>query len=469
MPVEVDQLDSLRHWICRTDEHAEARLAVLSQALHLLDHPDQLHSMAGRETAEKLDRWRYQCLGRRSGQVTDEDRHFLALLDSFAGRLTQRPTALARGAREAVLGDAVSLQRIEPPANHQELIRTAQEITAERFGASDSALARQHDGATEHAESNARQPWAGRRMVLYAPLYLSNYCTNYCTYCGFRYSEPTPRAHLSSSEAWQQARVLWERGFRHLLLVAGDFPRLTSPDYLADIIRPMRNEGLSIGVEIAAQSVTGYQTLVDAGASSVTLYQETYDEKLYPQYHPRGSKAAFEWRLEAPDRAAEAGMGRMGLGILLGLSDPWRDLAALIRHGKYLQARFPAIRLSFSLPRIHEAPAGFIIRHPVDDQTMIQMYCLLRTSFPDAHLVLSTRETPMLRDQLARICITQMSAGSSTAPGGYTENSDVPCGGEQFPVCDSRPVDEVLSWLHQNGFEVVWDLEAALDPQHPSP
>ena len=299
-------------------------------------------------------------------------------------------------------------------------------------------------------------------MVLYAPLYLSNYCTNHCSYCGFRYTEQTTCSHLTREQAWQQARILIERGFQHLLLVAGDFPRLISPDYLTDIIRPLRNEGLSVGVEIAAQSVSGYRALVKAGAGSVTLYQETYNEQLYPLYHPRGSKAAFDWRLEALDRAAEAGMGRLGLGVLLGLNEPWEELTALVRHGHYLRSRFSDVRLSFSLPRIHEAPAGFTIRNPISDQTLISLYCVLRQEFPDAHLVLSTREPAALRNQLAQICITQMSAGSSTAPGGYGADDAEQRAGEQFPVCDTRSPDEMIAWLTENGFEILWDPEEAV-------
>ena len=446
MLVEEDQLDALRKWACETDEHADRRLEVLSRALLWLEQPPEARQMAGRELAEQLDRWRYQCLSRRAGQLTAEDREHLRFLDALASQLVQRPSTSARHVREAVVDGVATAPQLEPPADTAKLVQRATQLTRQRFSACVS-----------------RQPAAARRMVLYAPLYLSNFCTNYCTYCGFRYPEDTPRVHLSADEAWQQARILMERGFRHLLLVAGDFPRLTSPDYLVDIIRPLRNEGLTIGVEIAAQSVSGYSDLVEAGASSVTLYQETYHEQLYPQFHPRGTKSAFDWRLEALDRAAEAGMGRLGLGVLLGLHDPWQEIGALIRHGNYLQQRFPCVRLSFSLPRIHEAPDGFQIRHVVSDQTLKSLYCVLRLAFPEAHLVLSTREPAELRSELARICITQMSAGSSTAPGGYGDVTGEHRGGEQFPVCDVRTVEQVIAWLEHNNFEVEWDLEAALD------
>ena len=462
MLVQEDQLDALRRWVYEKDEHADSRLVVLSQALQWLDRPAVERSVAGREIAEKLDRWRYQFLSRHAGRITAQDQEFLEFLDTLAGPLIQRPTKVARGVRQAVMDVDAAQRPLAPPDNRDDLIRRATLLTAQRFSSPSSTWPQaelDHDLTQAGRSGSSRL----RCMVLYAPLYLSNYCTNYCDYCGFRFTQETPRVHLSGKEAWQQAKILMERGFRHLLLVAGDFPRLTSTEYLADIIHPLRDEGLSVGVEIAAQTVSGYSDLVEAGASSVTLYQETYDERLYAQYHSRGSKSAFDWRLEALDRAAEAGMGRLGLGFLLGLNDPWQELAALIRHGKYLQKRFPNVRLSFSLPRIHDAPKDFRIRFPVSDSTLLALYCLLRLSFPEAHLVLSTREPADLRNELARVCITQMSAGSSTAPGGYGDSDTKHRGGEQFPVCDLRTVQQVVAWLKENDFDVLWDLEAALN------
>jgi 2-iminoacetate synthase len=201
-----------------------------------------------------------------------------------------------------------------------------------------------------------------------------------------------------------------------------------------------------------------YARMARAGASGVTLYQETYQEELYRRVHPRGPKVWFDWRLEAPERAAEAGMKRLGLGILLGLADPALDLRCLIRHGKYLLNRFPELKLAFSLPRIHEAPDGFKSGVAVDDETFIRMYCALRFSFPTADLVLSTREPPALRDRLARICITQMSAGSCTAPGGYTRTENNSHAREQFPIFDHRTNAQVADALERSGFDLSWHI-----------
>jgi 2-iminoacetate synthase len=242
------------------------------------------------------------------------------------------------------------------------------------------------------------------------------------------------------------------------LLVAGDFPRLTSTGYLADIIGALAERGFSLAVEIAAQTTASYTALARAGACGVTLYQETYQEPLYRRYHPLGTKVWFDWRLEAPERAAEAGMKRLSLGILLGLADPRLDVQALIGHGRYLQERFPHIQLAFSLPRIHQAPEEFEIPYPVDDETFIRLYCALRLAFPAAGLVLSSREPPALRDRLAGICITQMSAGSCTSPGGYGDEGNDPRQRQQFPVCDSRSPAEVADYLSRAGFDVFWDF-----------
>jgi len=294
-------------------------------------------------------------------------------------------------------------------------------------------------------------------MLLYAPLYLSSYCTNYCTYCGFRRPNPIDRRHLSLEEALDEAAILQGRGFRHVLLVGGDEPRLTTPEYYAAIIRALVARGIDPAIEIAPQPTDAYAELVEAGTCGITLYQETYDEELYALYHPRGTKASFHWRLEGVERAAEAGIGRMGLGILLGLADPRDDLLAMMRHAQYLHGRFPDRRLAFSLPRIYEAPQGFQTPYPVDDETFVRMYCALRIAFPDAELVLSTREPAELRNRLARICITQMSAGSRTVPGGYEEAAENHCG-QQFPISDHRTPAEVAGWLREAGFEPMWEI-----------
>ena len=320
--------------------------------------------------------------------------------------------------------------------------RQAADITAEHFGPI---------GDSSDATSTRR------RMLLYAPLYLCSHCVNHCTYCGFRAPLRIAREHLSHELAMGEVHVLRKWGFRHILLVAGDFPRLTTPEYFAEIIRASLDRGVRSAVEIAPQATKDYRRMVEAGAVGVTLYQETYVERLYALYHPAGSKGSYDWRLEGLDRAAEAGMRRLGLGILLGLADPAEDLVALMRHACYLEDRYPDRTIAFSLPRIHQAPEGFVPPYEVDDETFVRLYCTLRIAFPRAELVLSTREPAELRNRLARICITQMSAGSRTTPGGYDHPSDSD-DGQQFPVSDQRSPAEVAQWLSEAGFQPTWEV-----------
>jgi len=350
-------------------------------------------------------------------------------LQSPLGRLADWVQAGDRAA--ACLDRDVSLE---------ELARRAAELTLEHFARPSSPEC------------------ARRRMLLYAPLYLSSHCVNHCVYCGFRAPHNIQRRHLDREEALRQAEILLGRGFRHILLVAGDFPGLTTTEYYAGVIGGLAERRISPAIEIAPQTTSSYAELVAAGACGITLYQETYNEELYALYHPCGSKASFDWRLEGVERAAEAGMGRLGLGILLGLADPRADVLAMIRHAEYLHARFPDRTLAFSLPRIHQAPDDFRAPYPVDDETFIRLYCALRVAFPRAELVLSTREAAPLRNRLATICITQLSAGSSTVPGGYEDGVAAGAYGGQFPVNDHRTPAEVARWLEAAGLEVAWSV-----------
>jgi 2-iminoacetate synthase len=336
-----------------------------------------------------------------------------------------------------------ALDSAAPPA---ELLQRAQQLTDQRFPAC--------AGSETRAQREA--PPARRRMLLYAPLYVSSECVNFCTYCGFRYPQQIARKHLGVDEVVEQARILRGRGFRHVLIVGGEFPSRTTTAYYREVLAALVQEGLVPSIEIAPQTTDSYAQLVAAGAYGLTLYQETYDEQLYAHYHVRGPKASYHWRLESPERAAEAGIARIGLGVLLGLADARQDVVALLRHAAYLQRRFPDRTLAFSLPRIHETPPEFQVPFPVSDDDFIRLYCALRIAFPAAELVLSTREPAALRNRLAGICITQMSAGSSTAPGGYQTSSEHL--GEQFPVVDQRPPDEVAAWLEGHGFQVAWTL-----------
>lgn len=443
-------LISYADWVRATDPRASRRLPLLERAGRLLAGEATASPEERLELAGKLERWRYQWLDERSATPAPKDRRLANALDLAANELAGRDPRPPRDPRRAVhdpsrdAGPIAEARAVlDPAVDLEEVTRQASRLTLERFG----------------APGSSGRPTSGRRrMLLYAPLYLSSHCTNHCTYCGFRDPHQIDRRHLTFEQALQEAEILRSRGFRHVLLVAGDFPRLTTPEYFAEIIRALKARGIEPAIEIAPQSTGAYAKLVAAGACGVTLYQETYHEDLYGLYHPRGTKSRFDWRLEGIERAAEAGMRRLGLGVLLGLADPREDLVAMMRHAVYLESRFPDRRLAFSLPRIYEAPQGFEPPYPVDDETFVRLYCALRIAFPEAELVLSTREPAALRNRLAQICITQMSAGSRTVPGGYQDTSgDPPCG-QQFPISDHRTPAQVAAWLEDVGLVPVWEI-----------
>jgi len=449
MSIELQPLlGRLADGVRASDRSAPERLPLLAQAEQILAGEKDAPEEQRKELAHSLEQWRYQQLDEHRRSPTTADRRLADALDLAANQLTRRPPRPPRWPRAAIedtysensqAGQAAAC--LDRDLSLEELVRRATELTLEHFAAPTS-----HPGGTR---------W---RMLLYAPLYLSSHCVNHCLYCGFRAPHNIQRRHLAREEALRQAEILLGRGFRHVLLVAGDFPGLTTTEYYAGVIRALADRGISPAIEIAPQSTSSYAELLAAGACGITLYQETYHEELYALYHPRGSKASYDWRLEGVERAAEAGMTRLGLGILLGLADPRQDLLAMIRHAEYLHARFPDRTLAFSLPRIHQAPEDFRPPYPVDDQTFIRLYCALRVAFPRAELVLSTREAPPLRNRLATICITQLSAGSSTVPGGYEDGAAAGPYGGQFPVSDHRTPAEVAQWLEAAGFEVAWNL-----------
>ncbi|MFH1267766.1 MAG: radical SAM protein [Planctomycetota bacterium] len=443
-------LVSFADWLRATDPRASRWLPLLERAARLLAGEEVVWPQERLELAAELEGWRYQSLDERSATPTPEDRGLANALDLAANELAGRDPRPPRDPRRAIHDASLDAGPIaeakavlDPEVDLEGVTRQASRLTLERFGAPGSS-----DGPAS----------ARRRMLLYAPLYLSSHCTNHCTYCGFRDPHPIERRHLTPEQALHEAEILRSRGFRHVLLVAGDFPRLTTPEYFAEIIVALKARGIDPAIEIAPQSTGAYAKLATAGACGVTLYQETYHEELYGLYHPRGTKSRFDWRLEGIERAAEAGVGRLGLGVLLGLADPQEDLVAMMRHAIYLERRFPDRRLAFSLPRIYEAPQGFEAAYAVDDETFLRLYCALRIAFPEAELVLSTREPAALRNRLAQICITQMSAGSRTVPGGYEDASGDPPRGQQFPISDHRTPAQVAAWLEGAGFDPLWEI-----------
>jgi 2-iminoacetate synthase len=294
----------------------------------------------------------------------------------------------------------------------------------------------------------------GKTVRLYAPLYVSNFCVNGCTYCGFSTNHRFSRIRLTVEQAVTEAETIAKEGFKDLLLVSSEDKNFISVDYLAELASKLRPKFSSLSVEIYQMSAEEYAKLFAAGIEGVTLYQETYNRETYRKYHPAGPKADYDYRLSAADSFGQAGMREIGLGALLGLDD-WRlETLALAEHAHYLMKRYWKSRVSFSFPRLRPAKDVDSARfNLLSDTNLVQMILALRLCFADAGMTISTREPAHLRDQLVKLGITRMSAGSKTNPGGYSTHADSV---GQFEIDDSRSPAQIAAMLKSQGLEPVW-------------
>lgn len=293
----------------------------------------------------------------------------------------------------------------------------------------------------------------GKTIALYAPLYLSNDCVCTCTYCGFSMGLEIKRRTLRIDEVMREAGTLAQAGFRNVLLVSSEHPKYVNTDYLAQCVGAVKSIAQYVALEVAAARTHEYERYVAAGCDGVVLYQETYDPDIYVKHHLGGPKKKFSWRLDAPERAAQAGIRHLGLGALLGLAD-WRfEGLALLEHVRHLARRGWRSQVNISFPRINAAAGGFVPERPVTDAALVQLICALRIALPTAGIVLSTRESPHLRDNLVSLGVTQMSAGSRTEPGGYNQPGSA---GEQFHLEDGRSPLQVAERLRELGYDPVF-------------
>lgn len=293
----------------------------------------------------------------------------------------------------------------------------------------------------------------GRVIGLYAPLYLSNRCTNSCLYCGFNVHNRVDRLTLTAEQAAAEGEYLHNQGFRHLLLVSGEAPAVVTMAYLARVLERIRPLFSSLSIELYPMSTTAYQELIRHGVDGLVVYQETYDERRYGEVHPSGRKRNYHWRLETPERGGRAGFRSIGIGSLLGLND-WRvEGFFLALHAQYLSRTFWQSRITISFPRLRPAAGSYHAPSPVSDVHMVQLLTALRLYLPDAGLILSTRESPRLRDHFIPLGITAMSAGSCTEPGGYTHATHAEA---QFAIADARPPQVMAQVIRQRGYEPVW-------------
>ncbi len=303
------------------------------------------------------------------------------------------------------------------------------------------------------AAQKVKEKVYGKRVVLFAPLYLSNECSNNCLYCGFRTgNKDAKRKTLTVDEAVAESGILLAKGFKRLLLVTSEHPRLTGIDYLEKIIQAIyeKTDVRILHANTAPMSVADFKRLKSSGIGVYQCFQETYNIPSYRRLHPGGTKADYSWRLNVMDRAIEAGFEDIGMGVLLGLYD-WRwDVAALIAHCRRLMNKYGFGPHTLSVPRLQPAQASEAgdSRYRVSDEDVKRIVAIYRLALPHVGVVISTREPSGLRDELLSIGASQISAGSKTSPLGYLGDGDT----EQFETGDKRSLEEVIRKIAEIGY-----------------
>lgn len=293
----------------------------------------------------------------------------------------------------------------------------------------------------------------GRTILLYAPMYLSNECQNICTYCGFSFNNKIRRKTLTNNEIITEIQEIKKQGFNHILLVTGEANHTVHTDYFLkaiDIIKPYFS---NISLEVQPLSTEDYAKLKKAGLHAVLVYQETYNQQAYKNYHPKGKKSNFFYRLDTPDRIGKANLHKIGLGVLLGLED-WRtDSFFCALHLHHLQKTYWKTKFSISFPRIRPAEGIGSIEHIIQDRDLVQLICAYRLFNEDIEISISTRESEKFRNNIIPLGVTTMSAGSKTNPGGYAVE---PQALEQFEISDNRTVEAVAQMITNHQYDPIW-------------
>ena len=312
----------------------------------------------------------------------------------------------------------------------------------------------------------------GERMVLFAPLYVSDYCVNRCAYCGFNKDNSRRRYKLTQDEVRAEVAILEKMGHKRLAIEAGEDPANCPLDYVLECIDTIYNmkfengEIRRVNVNIAALDTEDYKHLSAAQIGTYILFQETYHRESYAHYHLSGPKRDYDYHITAFDRAMEAGIDDVGAGVLFGLYDYKYEVLALMLHNEHLESRFGVGFHTISVPRIRDTGHGCTYPYAVNDEDFLKLVAILRIAVPFTGMIVSTREHPDMRRKLTRVGISQMSAGSSTSVGGYSQSESVAAGKQsggsepgirskptegQFSLADHRDANEIFYWLMEEG------------------
>ena len=300
----------------------------------------------------------------------------------------------------------------------------------------------------------------GRTMQMYVPLYLSNECQNICNYCGFSFDNHIKRKTLTDEEILKEIAAIKEWGYEHVLLVTGEANQTVGVPYLKHAIQLIREHFANISIEVQPMDEHEYLELAAEGLNAVLVYQETYHRDNYKAHHPKGKKSNFYYRLETPDRLGKSGVHKIGLGVLLGLED-WRvDSFFTALHLDYLEKTYWQTKYAVSFPRLRPAEGVLLPKMELRDKDLAQLICAYRIFNGEVELSISTRDNERFRNNIIKLGITSISAGSKTNPGGYAVE---PESLEQFSISDERTPAEIATMLKQNGYEPVWkDWDPAL-------
>ena len=305
-----------------------------------------------------------------------------------------------------------------------------------------------------------KQKFYGNRIVMFAPLYLSNYCVNGCTYCPYHYkNKHIARKKLTQEEIRKEVIALQDLGHKRLALETGEDPINSPIEYVLESIKTIysikhKNGAIRrVNVNIAATTVENYTKLKEAGIGTYILFQETYNKKIYEELHPTGPKHDYAYHTEAMDRAMEGGIDDVGMGVLFGLNMYRYDFVGLLMHAEHLEATMGVGPHTISVPRIRPAddinPDEFT--NAISDDIFAKIVAVLRIAVPYTGLIVSTRESQKSRERVLHLGVSQISGASSTSVGGYAEKEKEEENSAQFDVSDNRTLDEIVNWLLEMG------------------
>lgn len=293
----------------------------------------------------------------------------------------------------------------------------------------------------------------GNTIQMYIPMYLSNECQNICTYCGFSMDNKMRRTTLSDQQILDEVAVIKSYGYDHILLVTGEANKTVGVTYFEKVLRLIRPHFSHISMEVQPLDREEYEKLISLGLNTVLVYQETYNREHYKLHHPKGKKSNFQYRMDTPDRLGKVGIYKMGLGVLIGLED-WRtDSFFNALHLDYLEKTYWQTKYSISFPRLRPFTGNLEPKVNMSDRELVQLICAYRIYNEEVELSMSTRESEKFRDNVVKLGITSISAGSKTDPGGYSSDLEAL---EQFEISDERSPENIATMLKKQGYEPVW-------------